>query len=331
MLSLSFIEVCTNEFLRVDIFRADMIKYLIGDDMMNKIYDKCNLCPRKCGVNRNGHKGFCGMGSEISAARAFLHQWEEPCISYKNGAGTVFFSGCNLHCVFCQNNTISNEYYGKTISSERLSEIFLELQEQGADNIDLVTPTHYVPDIVTALDRVKHKLCIPVVYNTGGYELTETIEMLNGYIDIYLPDIKYFSPEVSKRYSSAEDYFEYASKAVLAMTEQVGNLTYNSDGGLIKGTIIRHLVLPAQRHDSMKIMDWIAENTSADDILVSIMNQYTPFDHIPDDFSELKRRVTKMEYNSVVEHAAGLGLNGFTQQKSSASERYVPIFDLSGI
>ena len=294
-------------------------------------YENCVLCPRMCGVNRYESKGFCGMTAEISAAKAFLHQWEEPCISYKNGAGTVFFSGCSLHCVFCQNNTISNDYYGKVITNDRLAEIFLELQEQGADNIDLVTPTHYVPDIIGALDKIKHKLHIPVVYNTGGYERTETIEMLRGYVDIYLPDIKYFSPEVSMRYSHAEDYFDCASKAVLAMIKQTGKLTYNDEGGLVKGTVIRHLVLPKQRHDSMKIMDWIAENTSPDEVLVSIMNQYTPFDHIPEEYSELRRRVTKMEYNSVVSHAAELGLNGFTQQQSSASDKYVPLFDLTGI
>lgn len=284
-----------------------------------------------CKVNRYEKAGFCGMAADISAARASLHQWEEPCISYKNGAGTVFFSGCSMHCVFCQNSVISNEYNGKIISTERLADIFLELQDKGADNIDLVTPTHFVPDIIAALDMIKHKLNIPVVYNTGGYEREETIAMLDGYVDIYLPDIKYFSSEVSRRYSHAPNYFEYASKAVSAMVKQVGKLQYNSDGGLLKGTVIRHLVLPKQRHDSMKIMDWIADNFTSDEVLVSIMNQYTPFDFIPDEYSELKRKVTKMEYNSVVDHAAELGLNGFTQQKSSASDKYVPLFDCSGI
>lgn len=299
--------------------------------MKNKIYQSCKLCPRRCGVNRYEHTGFCGMTAEISAAKAFLHQWEEPCISYRNGAGTVFFSGCSLHCVYCQNNAISNEYFGRNITTERLGDIFLELQEQGADNIDLVTPTHYVPDIIAALDMVKHRLSIPVVYNTGGYELTETIAMLDGYIDIYLPDLKYRSPAVSERYSRAADYFDHASKAVLAMIKQTGKLLYNGDGGLVRGTVVRHLVLPKQRHDSMSIMDWIAKNTFPDEVLVSIMNQYTPFEHIPEEYSELQRRVTKMEYNSVVSHAAGLGLNGFTQEKSSADDKYVPLFDLTGI
>ena len=291
----------------------------------------CRLCPRMCGADRYHSTGFCGMGAEISAARASLHLWEEPCISYKNGAGTVFFSGCNLHCCFCQNNSISNEYYGKIISIKKLSDIFLSLQDKGADNIELVTPTHFVPQIINALELVKHKLNIPVIYNSSGYELEKTIDMLNGYIDVYMPDIKYYSAEISERYSNAPDYFQFASNAVLKMIDQVGRLQYNSDGGLIRGTIIRHLILPKQRHDSMKIMDWIAENTSSDSVLVSIMNQYTPFDFISDKYSEIKRKVTKMEYRSVADHAAGLGINGFIQEKSSASKEYVPDFDFSGL
>jgi putative pyruvate formate lyase activating enzyme len=295
--------------------------------MMNE----CTLCPRKCGTDRINNKGFCGAGSKAIVARASLHKWEEPCISYKNGAGTVFFSGCNLHCCFCQNNKISNTLFGKEISDEKLAEIFLSLQDMGADNIDLVTPTHFVPNIINALDMIKHKLSIPVVYNCGGYESVDTIKKLNGYIDVYLPDLKYYSPDISARYSNAPDYFEKASAAVLAMLKQVGTLKYNAEGGLLKGTIIRHMVLPSHRHDSMEIIKWIAENTSVEDVLVSIMNQYTPFDFISDEFPELKRKVTKMEYNSVVDLAAELGINGFTQQKSSASEDYVPDFDLSGI
>ncbi|MBO7473947.1 MAG: radical SAM protein [Ruminococcus sp.] len=300
-------------------------------NMMNTMMNKCMLCPRKCGADRTTERGFCGAGNKITVARASLHKWEEPCISYKNGAGTIFFSGCNLHCCFCQNNKISNKFFGKEISEKELADIFLSIQDKGADNIDLVTPTHFVPYIINALDIVKHKLNIPVVYNCGGYETCETIELLNGYIDIYLPDIKYFSSEISQKYSNAPDYFEIASAAVLTMIKQIGSLQYNCEGGLIKGTIIRHLVLPSQRHDSMNIMKWIANNTSSNDVLVSIMNQYTPFDFISDDHKELKRHVTKMEYNSVVNYAAELGIKGFTQQKSSASEEYVPDFDLTGI
>ena len=297
---------------------------------MNMIY-KCTLCPRNCGADRSNSTGICGAGSSVIVARASLHKWEEPCISYKNGAGTVFFSGCNLHCCFCQNNKISNKLFGKEITDKQLADIFLRLQEDGADNIDLVTPTHFVPNIINALDMVKHKLDIPVVFNCGGYELKETIDMLEGYIDVYLPDMKYFSSDISSKYSNAPDYFEYASEAILAMIKQVGKLTFNSEGGLMKGTVIRHMVLPSHRHDSIKLIEWIADNTSRDDVLVSIMNQFTPFDFISEEFSELKRRVTKMEYNSVINRAAELGLKGFTQERSSASEDYVPDFDLSGI
>ncbi|WP_303819380.1 radical SAM protein [Ruminococcus flavefaciens] len=292
---------------------------------------KCTLCPRNCGADRSNSTGICGAGSSVIVARASLHKWEEPCISYKNGAGTVFFSGCNLHCCFCQNNKISNKLFGKEITDKQLADIFLRLQEDGADNIDLVTPTHFVPNIINALDMVKHKLDIPVVFNCGGYELKETIDMLEGYIDVYLPDMKYFSSDISSKYSNAPDYFEYASEAILAMIKQVGKLTFNSEGGLMKGTVIRHMVLPSHRHDSIKLVEWIADNTSRDDVLVSIMNQYTPFDFISEEFSELKRKVTKMEYNSVINRAAELGLKGFTQERSSASEDYVPDFDLSGI
>ncbi|MCM1133614.1 MAG: radical SAM protein [Ruminococcus flavefaciens] len=294
-------------------------------------YEKCELCPRKCGVNRYDSTGFCGAGAFPICAKASLHKWEEPCISYRNGAGTVFFSGCNLHCVYCQNNAISNELFGMEITAERLAEIYLNLQESGADNIELVTPTHFLPDIVKSLDLAKNRLEIPVIYNSGGYELAESIKMLDGYIDVYLPDMKYFSADISQKYSSAPDYFERASEAVAEMIRQTGKLQYNDGGGLVKGTIIRHLVLPGCRHDSMKIMDWIAENTDPEQVLVSIMSQYTPFDFIPQSCSELRRKVTKMEYNSVVRYARNLGICGFVQEKSSSDEKYVPDFDLSGI
>ncbi|MBE6863623.1 MAG: radical SAM protein [Ruminococcus flavefaciens] len=297
----------------------------------DSIFRNCRLCPRMCGADRTSGAGCCGESSTVHAAKAYLHMWEEPCISYKNGAGTVFFSGCSLHCCFCQNNSISNLMHGKPLTTERLADVFLSLADKGADNIELVTPTHFVPVIINALDLVKHRLNIPVVYNSGGYELPDTLSMLNGYIDIYLPDLKYFSPEVSARYCDAPDYFSYASSAVLKMIEQVGKLTFNDEGGLLKGTVIRHLVLPSHRHDSMNIIDWIAENTPSDSRLVSIMNQYTPFSFISDDYPELKRRVTKMEYNSVADHAAALGIEGYTQEKRSASEEYVPDFDFSGL
>lgn len=298
---------------------------------MTADYNSCRLCPRKCGVNRYETVGFCGMGAEVKAAKATLHQWEEPCISYNNGAGTVFFSGCSLRCVYCQNSEISNNGFGEAITAEKLGDIFLSLQDRGADNIELVTPTHFIPDIITALDRVKNRLDIPVVYNCGGYELTKTINRLQGYIDVYLPDIKYYSADISSKYSSAPDYFQRASEAVLEMINQTGKLRYNEKGGLVKGTVIRHLVLPGCRYDSMRIMDWIAENTDSDSRLVSIMSQYTPFDFISGDYPELKRRITKMEYNSVVRHAENLGIKGFTQDITSAREEYLPEFDLEGI
>lgn len=294
-------------------------------------YEKCRLCPRKCGINRYDSVGICGMSAKLIAAKACLHKWEEPCISYKNGAGTIFFSGCSLRCVYCQNAQISTERFGTEISAERLANIFHELQDRGADNIELVTATHFLPHILYALDKAKHRLNIPVVYNSGGYELVETIKLLDGYIDVYLPDIKYFSSENSQKYSAAPDYFFHAANAVTEMIRQVGKLQYNNDGGLVKGTIIRHLELPGCRHDSMRIMDWIAENTNAEYRLVSIMSQYTPFEHIPAEYPELHRRITKMEYNSLVRYAEKLGIDGFTQEISSAREEYVPDFDLEGL
>lgn len=289
------------------------------------------LCPRSCGADRYHSNGYCGMGASMKAAKASLHQWEEPCISYKNGAGIVFFSGCSMRCIYCQNNKISVGGFGAEITAKKLADIFLRLQDSGADNIELVTPTHFAPDIISALEMVRDRLRVPVIYNTGGYELKDTLKAFDGLVDIYLPDIKYHSAELAARYSNAPDYFEYASEAVTEMIRQTGKLAFNGDGGLIRGTVIRHLVLPGCRHDSMEIMKWIAANTSPEQVLVSIMNQYTPFDFIPADRPELKRRVTKMEYNSVVRCAAELGLNGFTQERSSANAEYVPDFDLSGI
>lgn len=295
------------------------------------ILSECKLCPRQCGTDRYRSKGFCGAGAEAVVAKVSLHQWEEPCISVKNGAGTVFFSGCNLHCCYCQNNQISSRLHGITVTAGKLADIFLSLEQKGADNIELVTPTHFVPQIIRALDIAKPRLHIPVIYNTGGYELAETLRLLDGYIDVYLPDLKYYSPQASMRYSVAADYFQYASAAVTEMYRQTGAPVLTDSGALIKGTLIRHLVLPGLRHDSMKILDWIADNFPSGSVLVSIMSQYTPFDFIPDEFPEIKRHVTKMEYNSVVRHASELGTEGFIQEISSASQKYVPDFDVSGV
>lgn len=293
------------------------------------MYQNCTLCPRKCKVNRHKTYGICHSSDKLVAAKAQLHFWEEPCISGKNGSGTIFFSGCTLKCCFCQNHKISSENFGKEISAERLSNIFLELQEKGAENINLVTPTHFVPHIISALDMVKHKLYIPIVYNSGGYETIETLQLLEGYIDIYLPDLKYYSSELSEKYSKAEDYFEYASNAIIEMHRQQPKLIFN-DGMLKKGIIIRHLLLPRCRHDSINIMKWLSENLPVDSFLISLMSQYTP-NNKSDIFPELNRKITTFEYNSVVDVISELNLKGFTQEKTSASDQYIPEFDFSGI
>ena len=291
----------------------------------------CSICPRRCGALRTEHhgEGFCGMGTLPVAARIAPHFGEEPCISGTRGSGTVFFSGCTMRCVFCQNHAISLGGKGVTLTPRQLADGYKMLEESGVHNINLVTADHFVPAVVQSLEIYRPNL--PVVYNCSGYQSPQTLKMLDGLVDIYLPDIKYFSPELASRYSAAPDYFEHAAEAVREMIRQAGELRFNDEGGLVRGTVIRHLVLPGCRHDSMRIMEWIAENTSPEQVLVSIMNQYTPFDFVPESFPELKRRVTKMEYNSVVRRASELGLEGFTQEKSSADAGYVPDFDLSGL
>ena len=291
----------------------------------------CYLCPRNCGVDRRYKTGFCKAGSQIKIARAALHPWEEPCISGTNGSGTVFFSGCQLHCCFCQNHQISTENFGKCISVRHLSDIFLSLQDQGAHNINLVSPTPYMPNIIKALDMVRAKLHIPVVYNSGGYENVQTIHLLKDYVDIFLPDIKYFDTQRSLRYSHAADYFAIAKKAVYAMYDCVGSLQYGEDGLLKKGLILRHLVMPGGRHDSIRLMHEIASFPFKDHILISIMSQFTPF-YQCDQYPEINRRITSLEYDSVVNEAMNLGLNhGFIQEKSSAKEEYTPPFNLEGV
>jgi putative pyruvate formate lyase activating enzyme len=291
----------------------------------------CNLCPRQCGVNRNIEKGFCGCGSVIKAARAALHFWEEPCISGKRGSGAVFFSGCALQCVYCQNHEISHGGFGKEVSEQRLAQIFIELQEKGAHNINLVSATPYLPWVCHALGIAKPALHIPVVYNCSGYERAETIRALEGYVDIYLPDIKYYSGELSKRYSGVQDYFDVTSKAVREMIAQTDGLRFDSEGMLQKGVIIRHLVLPGARKDSIALLRWIASELPRGKYLLSLMSQYTPTKRTQD-YTEINRRVTSMEYASVVDEAVRLGLtDGFMQQRSSAGEAYIPPFDLEGI
>ncbi|MBE6845979.1 MAG: 4Fe-4S cluster-binding domain-containing protein [Ruminococcus sp.] len=289
----------------------------------------CTLCPRNCKADRTKTVGLCGAGDKIKVAKAYLHKWEEPCISGRNGSGTVFFSGCNLKCCFCQNYRISHEAYGMEITAQRLSDIFLRLQEQGAENINLVSAGQFVPQVITALDKVKHRLTIPVVYNTGSYEKTEALKLLEGYIDIYLPDLKYFSSDLSLKYSAAENYFEFASKAVLEMYRQQPELVFDGDI-LKKGVVIRHLMLPKCRHDSMKIIDWIYKNLPPKKYLVSLMSQYTP-SYKSQLYPEINRRISTFEYNSVLEKILQYDINGFFQEKNSADKEYIPDFDLYGI
>ena len=287
----------------------------------------CELCPRKCGVDRGKTVGFCGMSNKIKAARAGLHHWEEPCISGTNGSGTVFFSGCVMRCAYCQNFRISAGGEGAEISTSRLAEIFMELKGQGAHNINLVSPTQFVPQIIEALDMVRGKLDIPVVYNTGGYERVETLRLLDGYIDIYLPDVKYFSEEAA-RLSQAPNYFETAMAAVEEMVRQTGKPEF--DGELLKkGTIVRHMVLPYLYKDSVEVIKRVGDRFG-DKILFSLMSQYTPFHKAKDD-PRLNRRITTFEYNKALDAVMEAGLHGYMQERSSAKEEYTPDFDLSGI
>lgn len=285
---------------------------------------KCELCPRRCKADRTKGYGFCGENHEIRIANYQLHFWEEPVISGKNGSGTVFFSGCVLKCVFCQNYEISAQNKGYVVTPQRLGEIFLELQQKGANNINLVNPTHFVPQILKALDLVKGKLKIPVVYNCGGYERVETLEMLRGYVDIFLPDVKYFSKDISKKYSKAEDYFENSIKAVKKMVELVGKPKLEN-GLMKKGVIVRHLVLPNCRKDSIEVINRLGESFSKDEIFISLMSQYVPM-YKALEIKELNRRVSTFEYNSVVEACEKYGWDGFVQERSSATDVYVPQF-----
>lgn len=296
-------------------------------------YNACTLCPRMCGVDRSFEKGFCRAGSVPKIARAALHPWEEPCISGTAGSGTVFFSGCTLKCVFCQNHTLSHENFGREISVNRLAKIFLELQSQGAHNINLVTATHYLPSIKEALDLAKSELKIPIVYNCGGYERTETLREYSGYIDIYLPDLKYYDSGLSKKYSAAGDYFAVASAAIKEMIRLTGGLVWDPENPslLKRGVVIRHMVLPGAKEDSIRLLHWMKNALPENQYLFSIMSQYTPF-YKSSLYPEINRRITSYEYNKVVDTAIELGLmNGYMQKKSSAKEEYTPPFDLSGV
>ena len=293
----------------------------------------CRLCPRECNADReSGQKGYCGENNSLRVARAALHIWEEPCISGSAGSGTVFFSGCSLRCVFCQNIAISEGAVGKTITAKRRAGIFLELQEKGACNINLVTPSHFVPQIVHALEQAKADgLFLPIVYNTGSYEKVESLRLLEGLVDIYLPDLKYVSSRLSARYSNAPDYFTVASAAIAEMFRQVGKPMLDAKTGLLKrGIIVRHLLLPKRLADSKKVVDYLYR-TYQDSVYLSIMNQYTPMRIFPD-MPELNRRVSHKEYNALIDYCLSLGIqNAFVQEGGTASESFIPPFDLSGI
>lgn len=298
---------------------------------MKNLYEKCILCPRKCGANRAyGEIGVCGADSAIYAARAALHHWEEPIISGKNGSGTVFFSHCSLKCVFCQNREISAENaFGLPLTTVQLAQTFLNLQSQGAHNINLVSATHYVPSIISAIELARKKgLSLPIVYNSSGYELISTLQMLRGYVDIYLPDYKYYSSYYAKKYSNAEDYHDYVVPALEEMLYQTGKPAYTADGMLQKGTIIRHLMLPGLSGDTAQVLRDIAVRFG-DVPLVSLMRQYTPFEM--EAYAEINRMITDDEYQQSCDFFISLGLAGFFQEKETAKQSFIPHFDGTGL
>ncbi|MGN0114680.1 MAG: radical SAM protein [Acutalibacteraceae bacterium] len=294
---------------------------------------KCSLCPRKCGADRTKSHGFCGAGDKIKAAKAYLHRGEEPIISgdgNTRGSGTIFFSNCQLKCPFCQNYEISEGGFGAEISDSRLAEIMLELQNSGAYNINLVSPTPYVPQIINALDICGDKLKIPVVYNCGGYESVDTLRRLNGYIQIYMPDIKFYSGELSQRYLQAENYFEIAVAALREMINQVGKPQIDVHGIMKSGVIVRHLVMPSCYRDSVEVLRRLYDEFGSDSFILSLMSQYIPCNRA-EKYPEINRRVTTFEYEKALETAENLGFSGFMQQRDSATDALVPKWDFEGI
>lgn len=292
---------------------------------------ECRLCPRECGVDREQGLGFCKMPAVPYVARAALHAWEEPCISGEEGSGTVFFSGCTLRCVFCQNHKIARGTIGKQVSVERLSEIFLELQQKGANNINLVTAGHFLPSVVQALRGAKAQgLQIPVVYNTSGYERVEMLRALEGLVDIWLPDYKYRSSKLAAKYSHAADYPMRAAEALTEMVRQAGEAVFDERGLMKSGVIVRHLVLPGCIADSKDVLEYLWDHWG-DRIWVSIMSQYTPLSHVAD-YPELNRKVTKEEYQEVVDYAQFLGMSKvYVQEGECALESFIPAFDYQGV
>ena len=292
----------------------------------------CRLCPRECGADRAAARGRCGVGSTLKVARAALHYWEEPCISGEEGSGTVFFCGCSLGCVYCQNREISSGEAGKEISIERLGRIFLELQAKGANNINLVTAGHYLPQAAAALRLAAGQgLAIPVVYNSGGYESARELRRLEGLVDIYLPDFKYMDSAAAGRYSNAPDYPEAAKKALAEMVRQQGRPRFDGRGMMTAGVIVRHLMLPGMLEDSKAVIRYLYE-TYGDAIYISIMNQYTPMPGIGEKYPELSRALTQEEYDEAVDFALELGVeNGFIQEGGTVSESFIPPFDAEGV
>ena len=298
---------------------------------MLELYKKCNLCPRNCLIDRSKTLGYCKATDKVKVARSALHYFEEPSISGNNGSGTIFFSNCNLKCCYCQNKEISTDGLGKEISIERLSEMMLELEEKHANNINLVTPTHYVPSIIEAIKLARSKgLSIPIVYNTSGYESVETLKLLEGYIDIYLTDFKSFDNKLGKDLSKCSNYFEVASKALEEMYRQTGKNKFNKNGLMTKGIIVRCLVLPTKSDDAKKIIDYLYKKYQ-DNIYLSIMNQYTPVNFIKD-YPYLNKTISEDEYNDVIDYAIDLGIkNAYMQEGGTCSESFIPAFDLEGV
>lgn len=292
----------------------------------------CSSCPRVCGVNREEKTGYCGVPALPKVAKAFLHMWEEPCISGTRGSGTVFFSGCNLKCIYCQNYDISQNNFGKVVSVERLGEIFSELTGKGAHNINLVNPSHYTAAIREALTGQKQKgrLTVPVVYNSNGYETVDTLKTMEGFVDVYLPDMKYSSEETSFRYSRAKDYPAVSKAAVLEMYRQVGSPVLDESGIIKRGLIIRHLILPGHVSETIDVLNWISANLP-EDVYISLMSQYTPY-YAAGQFPEINRPITRREYERAVGHLHRLGLeNGYIQERQSSDEQYIPEFNLEGV